>query len=108
MHSKPTNEELEQRAWELEKSDFELKQAKEALRESEALFRNLFKRHAVAQLLIDPDSGNIIDANNAALEFYGWTQEQIQQKRIQDINILPPEEIKHEMEKARTKKRYLF
>jgi PAS domain S-box-containing protein len=108
MHSKPTNEELEQRAWELEKSDFELKQAKEALRESEALFRNLFKRHAVAQLLIDPDSGNIIDANNAALEFYGWTQEQIQQKRIQDINILPPEEIKHEMEKARTKKRIYF
>ena len=41
-------------------------------------------------------------------EFYGWTQEQIQQMRIQDINILPPEEINQEMEKARTKKRIYF
>ncbi|MBC2745289.1 MAG: PAS domain S-box protein [Desulfosarcina sp.] len=88
MPNKPTYEELEQRVRELKKSYFELKWAEEELRESEALFRNLFERHAVVQLIIDPGSGNIIDANDAAVEFYGWTREQLQQMRIQDINTL--------------------
>ncbi|MBC2710154.1 MAG: PAS domain S-box protein [Desulfosarcina sp.] len=108
MPNKPTYEELEQRVRELKKSYFELKWAEEELRESEALFRNLFERHAAVQLIIDPDSGNIIDTNDAAVEFYGWTREQLQQMRTQDINTLPPEEIKQEMEKARTNKRTHF
>ncbi len=108
MPNKPTYKALEQRVRELEKSNSELKRAEETLRESETLFRNLFEHHAAVQLIIDPDSGNIIDANDAAEEFYGWRQEQLQQMRIQDINILSPEEIKQEMEKARTKQRIYF
>ena len=108
MADKPTYEELEQRVRELEKSNFEIKRVEEALRESEALFRNLFEHHAAVQLIIDPDSGNIIDANDAAVEFYGWTLEQLQQRRIQDINTLSPEEINQEMKKARTNKRIHF
>ena len=54
MSNKPTYEALEQRVRILEKSYFELKQAEEALRESEALFRNLFEHHAAVQLIIDP------------------------------------------------------
>jgi len=108
MPDKPSYEELEQRVRELEKSNFEIKRVEEALRESEALFRNLFEHHAAVQLIIDPDSGNIIDANDAAVEFYGWTLEQLQQRRIQDINTLSPEEINQEMKKARTNKRIHF
>jgi PAS domain S-box-containing protein len=108
MPDQPTYEALERRVRELEASNFELKRTKEALRESEALFRNLFQRHAAVQLVIDPDSGNIIDANDAALKFYGWTKAQLQQITIQDINTLSPEEIKQEMEKARTSQRIYF
>ena len=108
MPDKPSYGELEQRVRELEKSNFEIKRVEEALRESEALFRNLFEHHAAVQLIIDPDSGNIIDANDAAVEFYGWTLEQLQQRRIQDINTLSPEEINQEMKKARTNKRIHF
>ncbi len=108
MPNKPTYKELEQRVRELKKSYFELKWAEEELRKSEALFRNLFERHAAVQLIIDPDSGKIIDANDAAVEFYGWTREQLQQIMILDINILPPEAIKQEMEKARINKRTHF
>jgi PAS domain S-box-containing protein len=108
MPDQPTYEALEQRVRELEASNFELKRTREALRESEALFRNLFERHAVVQLVIDPDSGNIIDANDAASAFYGWTKGQLQQMRIQDINILSPQGIRQEMEKARTSQRIYF
>ena len=54
MPNQPTYEALEQRVRELEKSYFELKRVEAALRESEALFRNLFKNHAAVQLIIDP------------------------------------------------------
>ncbi len=108
MTDKPTYEALERWVTELEESNFELKRAVEPLRESEALFRNLFERHAAVQLLIDTHNGNIMDANDAAVEFYGWTREQLRQMRIQEINTLPPEEVKMEMEKARTKQRIYF
>ncbi len=108
MSNKPTYEALEQRVRILEKYNFELKQADGALRESEALFRNLFEHHAAVQLIIDPGNGNIIDANDAAVEFYGWTKQQLQQMKIQDINIHPPEEIKQKIEKALTKKQNYF
>jgi len=108
MPNKPTYEELEQRVRILEKSYFEINRAQEALRDSESLFRNLFEYHATVQLVIDPVSGNIIDANNSAATFYGWTREQLQQMRIQDINTLPPEEIKQEMEKARNNQQIHF
>ena len=108
MPKKPVYEELEQRVRVLEKSYFEIKQAQEALRDSESLFRNLFECHATVQLVIDPDSGNILNANNAAAKFYGGTREQLQQMRIQDFNTLSPEEIKQEMEKAKTNQRIHF
>ncbi|WP_319407330.1 PAS domain S-box protein [uncultured Desulfosarcina sp.] len=108
MPNKPTYEELERRVRELEKSNFEFKGAEKELREREALFRNLFEHHSAVQLIIDADSGNLIDANDAAVEFYGWTKEELQQMKIHDINTLPPEEIKQTIENVRTKKQIYF
>jgi two-component system sensor kinase FixL len=108
MASKPTYEELWKRVQELEEAQFERKRAENALRESEALFRNLFEHHAAVKLIIDPDSGNILDANVTAAEFYGWTRAQLRQMRIQDINTLSPEEVKQEMERARAHERIHF
>ena len=108
MPDKPTYEALEQRVRELENSYSELKRAEGALQESEALFRNLFEHHTAVQLIIDPDSNTIIDANDAAVEYYGWTREQLQLMRVQEINTLSPEEIKQEMEKARKNKQIHF
>ena len=36
-------------------------------------------------LLLDPESGRIIDANNAAANFYGWTIDELREMRLQDI-----------------------
>ncbi len=86
----------------------ERKRAEEVLQESETLFRNLFQYHAAVKFIIDPDTGNIIDANQAAENYYGWPIEQLKQMRIQDINTLSPEEMKQEMEKASTLKKVCF
>ncbi|MGA6927428.1 MAG: PAS domain S-box protein, partial [Desulfosarcina sp.] len=108
MPNPPTYEELERRVRILEKSNCEIKRAQEALRESELLFRNLFEYHATVQLIIDPISGNIINSNNSAAAFYGYTREQLQQMKVQDINTLSLEKIKQEMKKAKTNQRIHF
>jgi len=86
----------------------ERRQAEDELRASETLFRHLFEQHAAVKLIIDPDNGDIIDANAAAAKFYGWTRGQLMQMRIQDINTLSPEAVKQEMEKARSRERVNF
>ncbi|MBW8324244.1 MAG: PAS domain S-box protein [Prolixibacteraceae bacterium] len=62
--------------------------------------QNIFELHTAVKLIIDPISGMIVDANRAAETFYGWTKEQLRQMRIQEINLLPEEEVKKAMEKA--------
>ncbi len=106
MPGKPTYEALVQRVREMERSLSECKRVEKKLRENEALFSNLFEHHAAVQLIIDPDGGIILDANDAASEFYGWTRKQLQQMKLQDINTLSPQKIKQEMEKAKASKRF--
>lgn len=84
------------------------KLAEEKLRKSEELYRNLFENHAAVKLIIDPETGRIEDANQAAVDYYGWPYEELTRMKIRDINTLPPEEIKKEMEKARAAKRIDF
>jgi PAS domain S-box-containing protein len=93
--------EIRQILYELRVHQIELEMQNEvALRESEERFRKLFKSHAAVKLVIDPETGIIIDANEAAEQFYGWAIAELKQMRIQQINILPPETVKAEMEKA--------
>ena len=71
-----------------------------ALLESEERFRKLFKGHSAIKLVIDSETGAIIDANEASAQFYGWTVEELKQMRIQQISMLPPEDVKAEMKKV--------
>jgi PAS domain S-box-containing protein len=81
-------EENQRHIAELECMMKEQQQTQKALQESESLFRNLFKKHAAVKLIIDPDNGRIVDANEAAAKFYGWSQEELRQMKISDINML--------------------
>ncbi len=82
--------------------------AEDTLRESEDKFRKIFEDHSAVKLLIDPDSGDIIDANNAAAVYYGWSREELKRMKVQQLNTLPPEEVKKEMEKVISQKRIQF
>jgi PAS domain S-box-containing protein len=61
--------------------------------ESEKRFRMLFELSNAIMLLVDPDTGNIIDANPAAGSFYGYPLGTLKKMNIHEINQLPPDEI---------------
>ncbi|MFA6234589.1 MAG: PAS domain S-box protein [Bacteroidota bacterium] len=63
------------------------------LRESEALFRALFEGHAAVKMLVNPETGAIVDVNQAAVEFYGWSREELTHMRVQQLNTLPEAEV---------------
>ena len=84
------------------------KKAETALKESEERYRSLFKNNHSVMLLIDPESANIVDANPAAVAFYGWSFEALTGKKITDINTLSDEQVFQEMEKAKAEQRRVF
>lgn len=56
-----------------------------SLRESEERYRRLFEASPAVQVIIDPNDGRILDANGAALAFYGYSEPQMLQKHLTDI-----------------------
>ncbi|MCF8008834.1 MAG: diguanylate cyclase [Halanaerobiales bacterium] len=70
--------------------------------------RNVFDNHGSIILFIDQESGEILYANKAATEFYGYTQEKLTSKNIKDINMLTPKETAQEMEKASREEKNYF
>ncbi len=71
-------------------------------------YKQLFESHSSVMLLIDVDSGNILDVNTSAVNFYGYDKEQLIKMNIADINTLKNEAIKQEMELAVFEKRNYF
>lgn len=86
----------------------ERKRAEAELRESEARYRNLFENNHTVILVVDRIGGTIIDANPAAAAYYGWSREELRQKRIGDINTLTPAEIQAEIDRAHHEGRNYF
>ncbi|HML04496.1 MAG TPA: PAS domain S-box protein, partial [Methanobacterium sp.] len=86
------------------------KEAESALKESEERYYNLFKDNHAVMLLIEPETGKIVDSNSAADSFYGYTQEEMLKININDINILEDKNVFSQMQKAqsRDKRRFVF
>lgn len=83
-------------------------QSKIELIESENRYKSLFYDNKSVMLLINPETSKIVDANNSALEFYGYTHDEITSLNVDDINTLPKEEIDIEMKKAFTQNHLHF
>lgn len=71
-------------------------------------YKALFEDTHVTMLLIDPVSGDIVNANTAASKFYGWSCAQLKTMRIFEINMLPATEIRAEMQQAKSLKKRQF
>jgi len=69
------------------------KEALKSLMESEERFHQLFEKHDAVMLLIEPETGKIIDANLSAQSFYGYPDETLKRMTIQDINTYPKEKV---------------
>jgi len=83
----------------------ERKRAEGALRESEQRFHQMFDRHTAVMLLLNPDSGAIVDANQAASRFYGYPHETLCSKSIDDINVLAPDQAPRDMTQVENEER---
>jgi len=73
----------------------------EALQESENRFRNLFEKHSSVILVLDPDTSQIVDANQAAATFYGWPLEKLRQMPFRRVTMSSPETVKRNLERFR-------
>lgn len=71
------------------------------------LFESLLDPNLII-LVIEPDTGNILDCSQQACLFYGYSRSIITTMSIGDINTLDRSEIKKEMEKAKLGKRNHF
>ena len=86
----------------------ERREAAQTLHESEERYRQAFEINTAVKLIVDAGNGAIIDANQAAVDFYGYPREQLLGLRIYDINILPAERIHAEMNAAAAQGRLFF
>ncbi|MBR2512871.1 MAG: PAS domain-containing protein [Halomonas sp.] len=62
-------------------------------------FDEYFERHSAPMWMIDTTSGDIVRANAAAYEFYGY--DDLEQRNISQINMLTPAQIQDEIARAR-------
>jgi PAS domain S-box-containing protein len=86
----------------------EHKQIELELQESESRFKSMFEKHNAIMLLIEPGSGQIIDANLPACNFYGYTKSKLCTMSINEINTLPPDQVALERQKALEEQRNYF
>lgn len=75
---------------------------------SETRFRFLIDHNNAVILQIEPVSGQILDANDSACQFYGWTHQEMCAKSIQDINQLNPQQVAAERAAAFSEQRNYF
>ena len=78
------------------------KLVEEALLKSEERFKTLFNSHSAIQALLDPDTGKVLDVNQKAVEWYGWSAEELKQMYTRDINTLSQDEIIQSLKTVKT------
>jgi len=69
------------------------KQKEAQLRQSEQRLRTMFEKHSASMLLVDPDTGAIVDANASALDFYGYDIDELTSMYVHEINDLPAKKV---------------
>ncbi len=56
--------------------------------------KQMFELNVLAKIILDPESGAIVDANQAACQFYQYEKSELCAKKVSDIEISGPEELK--------------
>jgi len=82
----------------------------QAFKESKKKFQSLFYENNSIMFVVDPNNGNIVDANEAACKFYGYSKAKMTTLNIVDISALSEEEIQSQIDAAMNGRRehYFF
>ncbi len=75
------------------------------LRESEARYRSLFENNHTVMLIIDPETGWIVNANKAAEHFYGWPLDELLKKKIGEISAVMDGRVEDRVRNGRQERR---
>jgi len=78
----------------------ERKESMQLIAEAEAKYTSLFNNNYACMLLIDPENGAIADANPAAAQFYGWSVNELKSMKITQINLMPAEKVRANMDNS--------
>jgi len=84
------------------------KEAVEALTEREARFRRFFYENGCAMLLVDPASGAIVAANDAAASFHSLRREDLIGRLTGEMSTLGPEQSALDRQMALNNRRSVF
>jgi PAS domain S-box-containing protein len=92
------------------KHSIQRKHILDELNESNERYVSLFHDNYAVMLLIDPVNGRVVDANQAASQYYGYDIGQLKELGIEDINTLPSDKIveKIGLASSRTQGNFLF
>jgi PAS domain S-box-containing protein len=63
-------------------------------------YRQLFEENAAVQLLVDPATGAIVDANRAAADFYGMSRVALAARSFGELADVPADEVMQTLEVA--------
>ncbi|MDW7679841.1 MAG: PAS domain S-box protein, partial [bacterium] len=88
----------------------ERKNGERAIKESEAIFHALFEKNQAVILLLDVNDSDlkIVDANEAALRYYGYSKADLLNMTIMDLNTLPARVVRKKMAAGRRENKNLF
>ena len=75
------------RAWKTQQ------QTSDQIGQSEERFRTLFENNLCIMLVIDPADGRLVDANQAASNFYGHSVQTLRAMKIDAINTMAPDKV---------------
>ncbi|QOR38522.1 diguanylate cyclase [Billgrantia diversa] len=75
---------------------------------SEPFYKQMFNTNPAIKMLIDPVDGRIVDANAAAVSFYGYSLNALKQLKITDINCQSSAEVRASMARAKTCQQLFF
>ena len=53
--------------------------------------RAMFDQHSALKVVFDSRTGELLEANSAILNYFGYTREEVIGRRVQEFNLLPPE-----------------
>lgn len=84
------------------------KQYETGLLKQKENIRSLFVNNPANMLLIEPDTGLIVHANDAACRFYGYPEVVISKLRLSDISTLPFEEFWGRIRSAKNNEKNYF
>ena len=76
----------------------------DTLADGDGFYRSLFEQMAPIALIIDPESGAILQANPAASDFYGYSLAELTCMQVFDLALLPADKILDLLQQAANRK----